>query len=275
MGQFNRLTVCGESESGVYLDAGDHPPILLPNRYVPMSTKTGDELSVFVYLDSDDRPIATTEIPTAQVGEVKSLKCIAVNKIGAFLDWGLPKDLLVPFAEQHINMQEGRTYLVYVYIDKASHRIVASSKLDRHLDKKPVKYQKGQEVVLTVRRKTDLGYNLVVNNDHNGLLFDSEVTTPLKNGTQLTGYIKNVRDDGKIDLTLQKPITIAKNEVASAILKQLKDNDGFLALNDKSKPELIYKLFKVSKATFKKTLGKLYKERKIRIETNGIYLNKK
>ncbi|NVK23004.1 MAG: GntR family transcriptional regulator [Kangiellaceae bacterium] len=277
IGQDNQLVVARLHEAGVML--GDtmesEQLVLLPNRYVPENTVVGDSIDVFVYLDSDDRPIATTEQPLAKVGEVQKLKCLDVNFIGAFMDWGLPKDLLVPFSEQYHEMQVGREYLVYLYIDKASKRIAGSSRLDRFLDKTPAHYTKNQQVELTIRRKTDLGYNAIINHAHTGLIFQSDIISPLQVGQKLVGYIKQVRNDGKIDLSLQKPISQAKVELSDVILQKLKDNDGFLALNDKSKPELIYKLFNSSKATFKKALGKLYKERKIKIESKGIYLTDK
>lgn len=278
IGQTNLLTVIRLNETGAYLDTsndtGEQTSVLLPNRYVPADTEIDDELEVFVYLDSEDRPIATTEEPLAKVGEVQLMRCIDVNYIGAFMEWGLPKDLLVPFAEQYHEMQSGRSYLVYLYVDKASQRIAGSSRLDRFLDNTPLNYKKDQEVQLTIRRKTDLGYNAIINYEHTGLIFENDVYDDLNVGDKLTGYIKNVRDDDKIDLSLQKPVIQAKDELAQIILQKLAENDGFLALNDKSKPELIKKLFKVSKATFKKTLGKLYRERLITIEAGGIRLVK-
>ncbi len=272
LGKYNRLQVLSSNEYGLDLGFSIQDKVLLPNRYVEKSMLEEDWLDVFVYLDSEDRPTATTENPFAQVGQFAFLQCVEVNRIGAFLDWGLPKDLLVPFGQQFQPLQPGRSYLVYLYIDNASQRLVATTKLDKHLDKSPASFSKGQEVKAMVRRKTDLGYLCIINHSHSAMLFKDQTVKHLKVGTELKTYIREVRNDGKINLSLNKGAIQAKDKLASDILSELEDNNGFLSLNDKSAPEDIYRSFQVSKAVFKRTIGLLYKERKIRIESDGIYL---
>ncbi|WP_251358197.1 S1 RNA-binding domain-containing protein [Kangiella sp. TOML190] len=276
LGQYNQLFVLKSNEHGLYLGERESSPphdrILLPLRYASSNLAIGDKIEVFVYLDSEDRPIATTETPKAQVGKFQLLKCLEVNKVGAFMDWGLPKDLLAPYGQQFKPMQAGRSYLVYLYIDNASQRIVATSKLDRYLDKTPTFYKKRQAVDLIIRRKTDLGYLAIVNHQHSGMIFKDQTVTPLKVGQSLQGFIKELRPDGKIHLALSKGAIQDKDRLAGDVINELKKQRGYLPLNDKSRPEDIYRTFKVSKAVFKRTIGKLYKERKIRIEADGIYL---
>ncbi len=272
LGKFNRLQVLRSNEYGLDLGFNDHDTVLLPNRYVEKSMLEGDWIEVFVYLDSEDRLTATTENPYTQVGEFAFLKCLEINRIGAFMDWGLPKDLLVPFGQQFKELQVGRNYLVYLYIDNASQRLVATTKLDRHLDKEPASFSKGQEVRAIVRRKTDLGYLCIINNSHSAMIFKDQTVKHLKIGTELNAYIRQVRSDGKISLSLHKGAIQAKNSLAEMLLEELKSNRGFLPLNDKSKPEDIYQKFQVSKAVFKRTLGQLYRERTIEIRSDGIYL---
>lgn len=283
LGRYNSLQVIRLNEYGAFLglkeefaeDAdmfqSERETILLPRRYVPEGTEIDDMLDVFVYLDSDDRPIATTETPLAQVGQFKLLRCLEVNRVGAFMDWGLSKDLLVPFGQQFKPLQAGRSYLVYLYTDTASKRIVATAKLDRVLDKTESSYEKAQAVDVIVRRKTDLGYLCIINGEHSGLIFRDQNFKPLKIGEEIKAFIHEVRADGKISLSLHKGASQAKDSLAQVILSMMDDNDGFLPLNDKSSPQDIYHQFKVSKAIFKKTLGKLYKERKIAIKSDGIH----
>ncbi len=273
IGKYNHLQIIDANEHGFILGFTEDERVLLPNRYLDKTLEQGDWLDVFVYLDSEDRPIATTENPLAQVGQFKLLRCLDVNQVGAFLDWGLSKDLLAPYGQQAKPMHTGRSYLVYLYIDNASQRIVASSKLDRFVDKSPHHFSQGEQVDLIVRRKTDLGYLCIVNATHSGLIFKDQTVKPLKIGQELKGYIKQIREDGKINLSLNKGATQAKDSLANIILEQLVKNNGFLPLNDKSKPQEIYHQFSVSKAIFKRTLGKLYKERKIIIRADGIYLS--
>lgn len=275
VGQFNTLNVTKVVEFGVFVNGGyEYGNILLPKRYVPKNTVVDDSVEVFIYFDSEDQIIATTEKPMAQIGEFAKLKCINTNQVGAFLDWGLPKDLLVPFSEQRVKMQEGKSYLVFLYVDKASQRIVASTKLNRFLDKTPAHYKRGDQVNLTVIEETDLGFKCAINSVHSGLLFKSEAFGKIFIGKNLKGYIQRVRDDGKIDLSFQKLDREKIDSLSEKVIQTLEKKDGFLPVSDKSSPEEIFELFRTSKATFKKTIGRLYKERQIRIAPEGIYLIK-
>ncbi|MDD1780649.1 S1-like domain-containing RNA-binding protein [Enterovibrio sp. ZSDZ35] len=275
IGQVNTLTVVKEVEFGVFVDGGrEYGNILLPKRYVPKGTLLGDEISVFIYFDSEDNIIATTEKPLAEVGQFAKLNCVSASRIGAFLNWGLPKDLLVPFSEQRMRMQEGNSYLVYLYLDNASGRIVGSTKFNKFLDKTPARYQKGEQVNITVVEETELGYKCAVNDMHWGLLFKTEAFGKLFVGKNLKAYIKQMREDGKIDLALQKLGKGKVDDLADKVIHTLELKGGFLPVNDKSSPAQIFDLFRTSKATFKKTIGGLYKERRIRIERDGIYLIK-
>lgn len=273
LGHFNRLQVNKIAEHGVYLDAAWMGNVLLPNRYVPEGCREGDKLGVFIYLDSEDRFIATTQRPKAQVGEVASLKVQEVNKVGAFLDWGLPKDLLVPFNQQQKTMEVGRSYVVYVYVDEETNRIAASSKLNKFIEKNPEGYTQGQAVDLVITEKTDLGYAAVIDHQYWGLLFYSDVVKPLKAGQRIKGYIKRIRPDGKVDLSLQAPGFAKVEDLSVRVLRELNEQGGFLALSDKSPPELIYERFGVSKKAFKMTIGNLYKKRMITLEDGGIRLS--
>ena len=272
IGKLNRLKVVKELSFGLYLDGGEHGEILLPTRYIPNDTKVDDEIEVFIYYDSEDRIIATTETPLAMVGDFSLLKVVSVNAIGAFLDWGLPKDLLVPFREQKQTMQEGRYYLVKVYFDKNSKRIAASAKLDSFLDNLPPNYKEGQEVDLIICNETELGYKAIVNKLHWGMLYKNEVFQPLERGQKIKGFVKKIRDDEKIDLNLTKSGYAKVDDISEKILDYLRNNKGFATLTDKSSPETIYNLFSVSKKAFKMAIGGLYKKGYILIEINGIRL---
>lgn len=274
IGKYNTLRVVKEVDFGVYLDGDELGEILLPIRYVPPGLKPDDEIEVFIYLDSEDRVIATTEEPYAQVGEFAFLEVVSVNKTGAFLDWGLMKDILVPYREQAERMKEGHKYPVYVYLDDESKRIVATSKLNSALDNLMPEYEVGEEVQLLVIDKTDLGYKVVVNNLHSGLLYHNELFKPIKIGDKHTGYVKKIREDDKLDIILEKPGYEKIDGLAGEILSRLKEKDGFLAVSDKSPTELIYKMFATSKKNFKKAIGTLYKKRIISIEKEGIKLIK-
>lgn len=271
IGQVNRLKVVKEVEFGLYLDGGALGEILLPNRYVPDNAKLGDNLEVFVYQDSQDRLVATSEKPLVSVGEVAFLKVNQVNRTGAFLDWGMPKDLLVPYAEQRVPMEEGRSYCVYVYVD-SSGRIAASSKLSLFLKETNTDFKSGQEVSLLVASRSNLGYTAVINGTHLGLIHNSDILQPLRMGQKMKGYIKGIRPDLKINLTLQKQGREGREELAEQILAHLAENQGRSTLTDKSSPEAIFKQYRVSKARYKKTLGQLYKARKIAIEADHIAL---
>ena len=273
IGRYNTLKVVKEVDFGIYLDGGDKGEILMPLRYVPENCQPGDELEVFIYLDSEDRLIATTEKPYAQIGEVALLKVKSVDRIGAFLDWGLMKDLLVPFREQKVKMEAGRSYLVYVYLDEETQRIAASAKLNRFIGKSIPQYRTGDEVDLILESETDLGFNAIINNSDWGMIYENEVFEQLDKGQRLKGYIKKVREDHKIDLSLYKPGYERVDPVAEGILQMLKQKGGNLPVTDKSEAEVIYSLFGVSKKTFKKALGSLYRRRKIILEPDRIRLN--
>jgi hypothetical protein len=273
IGRYNTLRVIKEVDFGVYLDGETEGEILMPVRYVPRNCKAGDFVDVFLYLDSEDRPIATTEEPFAQVGEFAMLRVQSVNKIGTFLDWGIMKDLLVPFREQKVTMTEGRSYLVYIYVDEETHRIVASAKLNKFLDKSLPDYTVGQEVDLVIESETDLGYKAIVNNLHWGILYENEVFEQLAKGLKIKGYIKKIRPDNKIDLSLH-PLGYEKvDPLTQMILDEMKKMGGFIAVSDKSDAEEVYRVFGISKKSFKQAIGALYKKRLITISPDGIRLN--
>ena len=273
IGRINTLTVVKIVDFGIYLDGEERGEILMPKEYVPDNCFPDDEVKAFIYFDSEDRIVATTEAPNIMVGEFAWMKVVAVSSVGAFLDWGLRKDLLVPFREQRDPMVEGKSYLVYAYVDKASDRIVASTKIDKYLDQVFPEYEMGQEVDLLIARKSDLGYSVIINNAHWGLIYDNEIFQPLKIGQKLKGYIKNIREDEKIDVSLQ-PMGYAQIEgLAGEVLEKLKDYGGVLDLSDKSDPEEIYKVFGCSKKNYKKALGTLLKQGLIEISDTEVRLN--
>jgi len=272
VGKYNTLKIVKDLDFGVYLDGGDGSEILLPARYVPKNVKPGDEVEVFIYHDNEGRLIATTANPLATVGEFKFMEVKSVNNTGAFLEWGLMKDLLVPFREQKASMKEGNWYLVYVHLDHVSGRIVASAKIEKYLDNVPPDYCFNQQVDLLVVEDTEIGYKVIINNLHWGLLYRNEVFLPLEKGAQLKGYIKEVREDDKIDVSIT-PLGYGKVEgISGIILESLRINGGFLALHDKSDPEEIYALLSVSKKAFKQAVGALYRQRLITIDEDGIRL---
>jgi len=272
LGKYNDLRVVKELDFGLYLDGDELGEILLPIRQVPTKTQPDDIIEVFLYKDSEDRIIATTREPYAIVEEFAVLRVAEVNKTGAWLDWGLDKHLLVPFCEQKQDMEEGKTYLVYVYVDIESQRLVASSKLDKFLDNIPPEYEVGQEVDLLISNKSDIGYTAVINNMHSGLIYENEVFQKITRGQKIKGYIKKLRDDDKIDLILQKPGFQKIDNISQLILNKLKSEGGFLSVTDKSQPDEIKRLFEISKKNFKKAIGTLYKQRLIVIEKEGIKL---
>ncbi len=280
IGQYNTLTVTKAVDFGLYLDGGDVDEggwgnILLPARYVPADTAIGDEITVFIYFDSEDRIIATTDKPKATVGEFAFLRVVDVNKVGAFLDWGLPKDLLVPYIQQTNRMQKGAYYVVHVYQDDESERVTASAKLSKFLDKTPAKYEKGEKLNGLIMAKTDLGYKVIIENAHTGMLYHNEVFTNLNIGQKVSVFINKIREDGKIDLKLE---TLKKSELSvleQQIIDKLSVNNGILKVSDKTPPEEIYRLFSVSKKNFKRALSHLYKQRLIVIEKGYIELVEK
>jgi len=272
MGILNQLKVVKQVEFGLYLDGGQDGEILLPKRYVPDNTKPGDMLEVFIYRDSEDRIIATTEKPFAMAGQFAYLKVVSVAPFGAFLDWGLEKDLLVPLSEQKLKMEAGNSYVVFVYTDDETNRVVASAKLDRFLDPEPAEYVENEEVDLLIVGSTELGYKAIINDSHQGVLYKNEVFRPLQRGTIIKGYIKKLREDGKIDLSLDKPGYEKIDDLQHVVLDKLSANAGVLPLGDKSPSEEIYKTFGVSKKTFKKAIGALYKAKLITLGDNEVKL---
>lgn len=272
LGKYNQLEVVKEVDFGMYLDGDEDGEILLPKRYVPEGCKPGDVLNVFIYLDMDERLVATTLDPYVQVGEFACLEVAWVNQIGAFLDWGLMKDLFVPFREQKAKMQKGGRYIVHVHLDDESYRIVASAKVEHYLSKEKPTYKPGEEVHILVWQRTDLGYKVIVDNRFSGMLFHNEIFQPLEMGMQMKAFVKHVREDGKIDLILQRSGARNVEDFAEVLLQFIKDNNGYTSVNDKTDAETIYQTFGVSKKTFKKAVGDLYKKRLIILEPDGIRL---
>ncbi|MGC3990323.1 MAG: S1-like domain-containing RNA-binding protein [Chthoniobacteraceae bacterium] len=276
IGERSALRVTQESPHGLYLDGEELGEILLPRRYVPAGTVPGDYLLVFVYRDSEDRLVATTEIPHAGVGEFACLKIVSVDaQLGAFLDWGLAKDLLLPLREQKHRLyreEAGQEVVVYIYLDAKSHRIVATTRLDPHLNHTPPPYEKGQAVELLVAEQSELGFKAIIENAHWGLLYRNEVPPTLAIGQKLTGYIKMVRPDGKIDLSLDASGYGRIRPLRDQILEALKTSGGSLPLGDHSTPEEIRSAFNTSKKAYKQALGALFRERLIQMEKDGIRL---
>jgi predicted RNA-binding protein (virulence factor B family) len=267
------LSVIRESSPGLYLDGGELGEILLPGRYIPKNLTQGQKIDVFVYRDSEDRLVATTETPNAMVGEFAYMKVISVHpQAGAFLDWGLAKDLLVPFREQEFPLQPGDWVVVYVGLDPKTNRILASTRLSYHLSRDTPAYRSGQAVSMMIVGKSPLGYNAIVENAHRGLLFKNNLSAALKIGARLKGFVRMVRPNGKIDLSLDAAGYQRVAPLTGVILQSLKDNGGRLELDDDSTPALIRQKFGVSKKAFKQALGKLYKLRRIVFLKPGIEL---
>lgn len=274
IGQHNTLRVDRILDQGAYLEDQEGNSVLLPKRYVSSNLKIDDELTVFIYNDSEDRPVATTEEPLVALNDFAMLKAVGNTKYGTFMDWGLAKDLLVPFREQNKEMREGYYYLIYLYLDEETNRLVGSNKITKYLKsiKPDLKY--GEEVDLIVWNKTDLGVKVIVNGAHQGLLYNNEIFNEIKMGDRIKGFVKLIREDNKLDISLQKQGYSNIEPNAKKILEKLESNRGFVALNDKSDPELIVAALGMSKSTFKKSIGALYKLRKISIDKDGIRLLK-
>lgn len=270
IGKINSLEIARRTEQGFYLIDENGNEVLLPNRYITDDMNIGDTIDVFVYNDSEDRPIATTETPYAQVGEFALLRVKAVNSIGAFLDWGLMKDLLVPFREQRMRMIAGRSYIVYVYVDDESKRIVASAKLDKFLDNKIPEYKFRKKADILVVKRTDLGFKVIVDNLFSGMIYHDEIYQDINIGEHYTAFIKNVRPDGKIDLKLGDREVKRVKGLADVIMDYIKANGGSMQITDSSSPEMIRAVFNCSKKDFKKTLGFLYKAKKIIITPSEV-----
>ncbi len=274
LGKFNHLEVVKQVDFGVYLDGDELGEILLPTRYVPVSCEIGDFLNVFLYLDSEERLIATTLTPYVQVGQFAFLEVAWINQFGAFLNWGLMKDLFVPFSEQKMKMQVGKKYIIYAYLDEESYRIVASAKVERYLSKEIPDYEPGTEVDILVWQKTDLGFKVIIENKYPGLMYDNEIFQDLFTGMRLKAYVKQVREDGKIDIMLQKSGKAKVEDFSEVLLRYIKEHDGDIPFSDKSDADIIYDTFNVSKKTFKKAVGDLYKKRLIVLREGAISLAK-
>ena len=272
LGDYNRLRVTKQVKFGLYLDGGDEGDVLLPARYAPRDVKEGDELDVFIYLDQEERVVATTEKPLAKVGDFAYLEVSWVNKYGAFLNWGLLKDLFCPFREQKTRMECGQKHIVHVHIDEESFRIVASAKIERYLSQEVAPYNYGQEVELLVWQRTDLGFKVIIDNRYGGLVYQDQIFKNIHTGDRLKGYIDNVRQDGKIDVTLQPTGRRMTEDFAETLLYYLQTHDGYCDLGDKSDAEEIKARFQVSKKAFKRAVGDLYKRRLITLEEDGIHL---
>lgn len=272
LGDYNTLLVSRKSDIGLYLDGGPDNEILLPNKYVPEGAKEGDKLRVFLYLDQEERLIATTQEPYAKVGDFAYLECVWVNQYGAFLDWGLMKNLFCPFREQRQHMEIGKSYLVHVLIDRDSYRIMASAKVSKFLSDDIPPYQPGNEVDVMIWQRTDLGYKVIVDNRYYGLIYRNQIFQPIHIGDRMTAYISNVREDGKLDVALQHTGRQQTMDFAATLLQYLKEHNGVCDLGDKSEAEDIAQRFHVSKKTFKRAVGDLYKHRLITVKPLEIRL---
>ncbi len=273
LGEYQELTVEREAPPGVYLTDGEGNEVLLPNKYVPENREKGEKIRVFVYLDHEERPVTTTLKPYITRGDFAYLRCVETTDFGAFLDWGLEKHLFVPFKEQPYPMKKGMWFLVYCYLDKETNRLTASAKVNHFVNNDEIAVEPFEKVDVIVSNKTELGFNVLVNKKHLGLIYHSEVFQDLQTGDRLTGWIKKIRKDHKIDVVLQRPgyRSIAPN--ADRIMEELEAVNGFLPLHDKSSPEEIEKILKMSKKSFKRAIGKLYKKKRIKIvPREGIYL---
>lgn len=270
LGKFNALEIVKQVDFGLYLDGGEEGEILLPNRYVPDVWEIGDYLNVFLYLDNEERLIATTLTPLVKVGQFAYLEVAWVNQYGAFLNWGLMKDLFVPFSEQKMKMQVGNRYIIHAHLDDESFRIVASAKVERYLSKEMPEYEVGDEVDVLIWQKTELGFKAIVDHKYSGLIYENEVFSSLHTGVKVKAYIKQVREDGKIDLILQKPGFEKVEDFSKQLLDYIEEHGGKISITDKSPAEEIYNVFGVSKKTFKKAVGDLYKKRLIVLKENQI-----
>jgi len=271
IGTFHTLKIARSTNVGLFLSDGTND-VLLPKKYVPQKYELDDEIEVFVYLDHEERPVATTLEPKIYLNEFALLKVNYVNEFGAFMDWGLEKDLFVPFREQARKMTEGHYYIVYMYLDEKTNRLVGSSKLNQFLDEKNISVAVGEEVDLIVTHITDAGVNVIINEKHKGLMYKNELFEELRTGDRIIGYIKNIRPDGKIDVSRQKQGFEKITDNAGKVLEELRLNNGFLGLHDKSHPDEIKTVLEMSKKTFKQTIGNLYKQKMIELKEDGIYL---
>lgn len=272
IGKVNSLKVSRDTPHGLFLVDEEGEDVLLPGKYLRGDEKEGDYIDVFIYNDSEDRLVATTEVPKILLDQFAVLKVVDVNKFGVFLDWGLDKDLLVPFKEQNKKMALGQQYVVRMYLDDDTDRLVATAKIKKFLSNDQLKIKEKDKVNLTVFNKSELGFDVIINNEHLGLIYRNEVFTPIEIGDQLVGYVKHIREDGKIDVSLQPDILTHLDNSSEVILNALKANDGILHISDKSSPEAIYEAFHMSKKSFKKAVGILYKRRMVTLDGEQITL---
>lgn len=274
IGKYNDLLVLRETSVGLYLGTTDGEDVLLPNKYCPENYSIGDTLRVFVYPDNEGRKVATTLVPKVILNEFAFLQVSSIEKVGAFLDWGLDKELMVPFREQRAPMEKGRWYIVYMTTDEKTDRLFATNKIEQRLDNEMLEIKEGDRVDLLVMQKTDLGFSAIINNRHKGLIYDNEIFRDINVGQKCTGYIRKIREDHKIDLSLQ-PLGYqeSKETHTDLILRKLMENGGSLSLNDKSAPDIIYIDLGISKKAFKRAIGAMYRERMINITEDGITLN--
>ncbi|WP_299162944.1 S1-like domain-containing RNA-binding protein [uncultured Eudoraea sp.] len=271
LGNYNTLKILRETDVGLFLGDDDVDDLLLPSKYVPDEFNIGDDISVFCYLDHEERPIATTLKPLIKRNTFGWLKVAEVNEFGAFMDWGLEKHLLVPFREQQTKMIEGESYVVFCYLDEKSFRLVASSRLNKFAKNEEISLNPNDEVDLLVSRQSELGWDVIINNKYQGLVFKSEVFQPMQVGATLKGYVKKIREDNKVDVVLKPIGYLGLEPAAKKIFEQLELAGGYISLHDKSAPEEIQEMFQMSKKTFKKAIGTLYRNRKIEIKNDGIY----
>jgi len=272
LGNYNTLKILRETAVGLFLGDEDVDDLLLPTKYVPDNFRIGDDINVFCYLDHEERPIATTLQPLITRNSFGCLRVAEVNEFGAFLDWGLEKHLLVPFREQQTKMIEGESYVVFCYLDEKTFRLVASSRLDKFTQNEEISLNPKEEVDLLVSRQSELGWNVIINNKYKGLVFKSEVFQPIKVGDTLKGYVKKIREDNKVDISLKPIGHMGLEPAANQIFQELQEAGGHIPVHDKSSPEEIREMFQMSKKVFKKAIGTLYRERKIEIKSDGIYV---
>ncbi len=273
IGEYNELEVVKQLEFGIYLRADDIE-ILMPTKWIPVGTRIGDLLNVFIFRDSDDRLIATTVVPFATANTFAFLEVKQTNSIGSFLDWGMDKDLMVPFREQQIKMDPGSSYVVYVYVDEKTNRLAASARLNKFIEGNDLTIREGDKVDLLIYSETPLGFNAIINNHYSGLIYKNEIFETIRIGDKVKGFVNRIREDNKIDLRLQKSGFELVDEVKWNILKIMKEGDGLLSLGDNSTPEEIKAKLHISKKAFKKAIGALYRERLIKLTEKGIELTK-
>lgn len=272
LGKFQELTILRDTDPGLYLGDAEENEVLLPNRYKPDTFKIGDTLNVFLYLDNEERPVATTDEPFIQINEFAYLRCSAVTKIGAFMDWGLVKELFVPFKEQARPMKKGNWYIVRLYLDEQTNRLVGSSKTNKFLSNDTVDVAKYDEVDIMVTHITEKGANAIINGKYRGLIYIDEIFEDIRTGDKIKAFVKKVRDDNKIDLVLQAEGHKSIEPNANYLMEELKAAGGFLPFHDKTDPETIKNELGLSKKSFKKAVGSLYKDKQIKIKEDGIEL---